>query len=225
VLRYNRSLLVLLLVSFVTGAKAAPTAKVEDALSSNVLFNCTAYHSIYTSSPTQAPLNLHPDTISLEETIQRLPAFGIKSISYSSQAKSLPAVPGALLMALAGFLCVSLVRDRRIWLTAILWVAHVGLATLPQFVSYLNSKKQAEQFVHSTSISELREPIFLKSSAVHRIVVDLVKSVDTLQSAIIPDQCEFLTLLLLSAAPRVEQICHISEYVFARLPRGPPEAA
>jgi hypothetical protein len=215
-----------LLVSFVTTANASPTAKVDnDFLSVTVLSNCTADHSIYTPFTTQAPLVLHLDTIGLRETILHLPAFGVKSISYPSQAKSLPAVPGALLMALAGFLCVSLVRDRRIWLTTILWIAHVGLATLPQFTSHLNCKKQTGQVLHSTSISELSEPIYLKSGALHSMVVALVKPADTLQSAIISDRCEFLTLPLLCAAPKVEQIYHISEYVFARLPRGPPEAA
>jgi len=226
VLRNNRRLFVLLLVSFVTAANAAPTAKVDnDGLSVTVLSNCTADHSIYNPSPTQTPLDLHPDTISPGETNLRLPAFGAKSTSYPSQTKSLPAVPGALLMALAGFLCVSLVRDRRVWLTAILWIAHVSFATLPQFASHLNDKKQAGQLLHSTSISELSEPIYLKSGAVHSIAVAVVKPVVTSQSAIIPNQCEFLTLPLLCAAPRVEQICHISEYAFERLPRGPPEAA
>jgi hypothetical protein len=226
VLRKNRRIFVLLLVSLVTAATAAPTAKLDsNDLSSNVLSKCTAYHSLDTPYPARAPLSLHPDTISLGETILRLPAIGVKLTSYPSQIKSLPAVPGALLMALAGFLCVSLVRDRRIWLTAILWVAHVGLATLPQFASHLNAKKQAGQLIYSTSIYEFIEPIYLKSGTVHSIVLTIVKPVVTLQSAIIPNQCEFLTLLPLCATSRVGQICHISEYVFARLPRGPPEAA
>ncbi|MCF7958016.1 MAG: hypothetical protein K9M57_06150 [Phycisphaerae bacterium] len=50
-------------------------------------------------------------------------------------AKELPAVPGAILMTLAGFLCVSLVRDRRAWLatvTTILNLAQTGVRIIPQ---------------------------------------------------------------------------------------------
>ena|GEM_PF-1306804 len=66
----------------------------------------------------------------------------------SSTAKSLPAVPGALLMVVTGFACVSLVRDRRFWLAAvagILGLGQAGLAALPELASNLKTKGQIEQ--------------------------------------------------------------------------------
>lgn len=49
--------------------------------------------------------------------------------------RPLPAVPAALFMCLTGFLCVSLFRDRKVWLagiTFLLWAGQVGITALPQ---------------------------------------------------------------------------------------------
>jgi hypothetical protein len=57
------------------------------------------------------------------------------------QAKALPAVPGAIMMALVGFFCVSLVRDRRVWLTALatlLWAGEYGIQVLPHLAVRLS---------------------------------------------------------------------------------------
>ena len=62
--------------------------------------------------------------------------------------KSLPAVPAALFMGLTGFICVSLVRDRKVWLavaTTILWAGQVGFTALPQAASHLISRTQIGQ--------------------------------------------------------------------------------
>ena len=61
---------------------------------------------------------------------------------------SLPPIPGALFMALAGFLCVSLVRDRKTWTTALVglpWVGQAGVTALPQLARHLASRKHTEQ--------------------------------------------------------------------------------
>jgi len=49
--------------------------------------------------------------------------------------RSLPPVPAALIMGLVGFLCVSMVRDRRTWLAglaAVLWVGQFGVTVVPR---------------------------------------------------------------------------------------------
>lgn len=54
-------------------------------------------------------------------------------------AKALPAVPATCFMVLTGFLCISLVRDRRVWLaalTALLWAGNVGIHAVPQLARY-----------------------------------------------------------------------------------------
>jgi len=63
-------------------------------------------------------------------------------------ARPLPAVPAALFMGLTGFLCVTLVRDRKFWLTAttfILWAGQTGIAALPQAASHLAGKRHIKQ--------------------------------------------------------------------------------
>ncbi len=73
--------------------------------------------------------------------------------SLPAAATSLPPIPGALFMALAGFLCVSLVRDRKLWMAALaglLWAGQAGVTVLPQVAHHLASRKHAEQaFVSS----------------------------------------------------------------------------
>ncbi len=63
-------------------------------------------------------------------------------------AKSLPPVPGALLMVLTGFLYVSLVKDRKVWLAALaglLWAGQTGIQALPQLAAHLSSKKHIQR--------------------------------------------------------------------------------
>jgi hypothetical protein len=65
--------------------------------------------------------------------------------------RPLPAVPAALFMCLTGFVCVSLVRDRKVWLAAItflLWAGQTGIAALPQAASHLVSRKLLGQYSH-----------------------------------------------------------------------------
>jgi hypothetical protein len=74
--------------------------------------------------------------------------------------KSLPGVPGTFLMVFVGFLCVSLVKDRRIWLATLaglLWAGQAGFAALPQLTSQLAGKRQSEQ-QYSPDVARLCEP-------------------------------------------------------------------
>lgn len=58
--------------------------------------------------------------------LKKLPVFG--NVESSAKIKSLPPVPQALFMALTGFLCISLIRDRKVWLTALAAVFYLGYA-------------------------------------------------------------------------------------------------
>jgi hypothetical protein len=63
-------------------------------------------------------------------------------------ARSLPAVPGALLMGLTGFLCVSLVKDRRFWLaafTGLLWAGQTGIQALPHLALHFRNRSRIER--------------------------------------------------------------------------------
>jgi len=80
-------------------------------------------------------------------------AFANSINSQKNYAKSLPAVPTALLMTLIGFICVSLVRDRRLWLAAfsgILWVSHTGFRAVPQLASHVCRTAHTIQQLTST---------------------------------------------------------------------------
>jgi len=76
------------------------------------------------------------------------PAIVSRPTAAPAGAKSLPAVPGALLMGLMGFVCVSMVRDRRVWLAAfasLLWLGQAGIQVVPQVAYRLSHNKHARQ--------------------------------------------------------------------------------
>ncbi len=66
-------------------------------------------------------------------------------------SRPLPAVPAAIFMVLTGFLCVSFVNDRRIWLASLaglLWLGQTGLSAIPQAASHLTGKANLTQNHH-----------------------------------------------------------------------------
>ncbi len=81
----------------------------------------------------------------------------------NNSVKSLPAVPATMLMVLIGFLCVSFVRDRRVWLSAmagLLWIGHAGVQAIPQLALRLSHKNHSEQQLYA----ELTYPHCLENS-------------------------------------------------------------
>ena len=67
-------------------------------------------------------------------------------------SKSLPAGPRALLMVIASFVCISLVRDRRFWINVLIglfWAGQNGLNILPNVVSRLSTNKDNKEFFSS----------------------------------------------------------------------------
>ncbi len=63
-------------------------------------------------------------------------------------AKILPPIPAALFMVLTGFLCVSLVNDRRFWLAVLaglLWAGQAGFHAIPQLAAHMNSQKHIQR--------------------------------------------------------------------------------
>ena len=74
------------------------------------------------------------------EIIKPYVASATPGNSQRGYMESLPAVPAAILMVIAGFLCISLVRDRRVWLAVLaglLWAGHAGINTVPQLAQSL----------------------------------------------------------------------------------------
>jgi len=90
------------------------------------------------------------------------PAF-TGSPALPNGVKSLPAVPGALLMGLTGFLCVSLVKDRRLWLAALaglLWLGQAGIQAVPQLAVRLSHRNHIARQLDT----ELNYPFYLENS-------------------------------------------------------------
>ena len=152
-------------------------------------------------------------------------------------AKSLPAVPGALLMVLTGFLCVSLVKDRKVWLAALaglLWLGQAGIQAVPQLAQRLSHRNHIEQQFSA----ELTYPNNLENSNRLRSDIEGTKYIGLLHhlagipqgtlslqnlSAIIPEQYS-LNSLLNCLTLKVEQFTYFSPaFIFDNLPRGPPE--
>jgi hypothetical protein len=140
----------LLSISVATAAYAAPTAIAERPAAAV----CTSRPTDYADTPAATPnvtevaeaYNCHLANIAHE--LLKPPGDSIDSPVPAVAATSLPAVPGALFMGLTGFLCVSLVKDRRVWiaaLTGLLWAGQAGFAALPQLAQHLASRKQTEQ--------------------------------------------------------------------------------
>lgn len=134
-----------LLVSLLTAATACAAPTVGGTAPGYV----TVYDSAVTSAahrPAKAgPIVLWDSdethfTVSLLGTASN---HGILAESVSLP-KNLPAVPGALLMAVMGFACVTAVKDRKAWLAlaaGLLWVSQSGLYALPRCISHIHSNK------------------------------------------------------------------------------------
>jgi len=58
--------------------------------------------------------------------------------------ESLPPIPAAILMTLTGFICVSLVKDRRTWLTitaGLFFIGQTGIDAVPKLVRYVHEQQ------------------------------------------------------------------------------------
>jgi len=105
----------------------------------------TIYTSVGNARSVAYPSKHFPNSEFLSETHYSLTAIGRKIIqapvvdkngtnSYQNEVKPLPDVPAGILMAITGFLCVSLVRDRKVWLSAVtslLCCGQAGVSSIP----------------------------------------------------------------------------------------------
>jgi len=122
--------------------------------------------------------------------------------------RSLPEVPKAIFMVLAGFLCVSLVKDRKVWMAALLvfiWIGQTGFAALPQLVLHLYNEKQID---HCFS---------------RNVTYSLDSSNCCLQAAILLERFILNPLLKCLAINAEHYLCFLPAFTFVRLARGPPQ--
>jgi hypothetical protein len=77
-----------------------------------------------------------------------VPALVASSPEQLGKTRYLPGVPATFFLVATGFVCVSLVRDRRAWLAglaALLWLGQAGLHALPQLAAGQTSFKKLYQ--------------------------------------------------------------------------------
>lgn len=149
-------------------------------------------------------------------------------------AKSLPVVPGSLLMSLTGFLCVSLVKDSKVWLAGfagLLWLGHVSFPTLSQSCSYLYSRKQIEQRSHlnCSRVCELEDSSRLRSDLestrymglLHRLAG--IPDVNSNWPAVTLEQIYGFNALFKCLDSRAKKFIILNpSFVFFNNTRGPP---
>ncbi|MHC4463412.1 MAG: hypothetical protein ACYS30_18550 [Planctomycetota bacterium] len=161
--------------------------------------------------------------------------------SQAIHTRTLPVVPGAVFMVLAGFLCVSLVRDRRVWLGALaglLWAGQTGIQALPQLALRLSPGHNIKQQLCAvlTYPYYLENPFRLRSDIEGTQYIGLLhhlagipdaKSASTSARlcAIIPEHYSLSSLLNRLVAKARQFICFSPAFIFDILPRGPPKPA
>lgn len=159
------------MMSLVTAARinAAPTAGDIDA--KHIAKPVSPAYAEYSSSLRQEALfngTIDSSLAKIADELQKPPADFLNPLSLPPGTRPMPAVPATLFMCLAGFLCVTLVRDRKVWLaaaTTLLWAGQIGINALPQIASHLISKRQFEHQTNSKLIyvSELQNVDRLRS--------------------------------------------------------------
>ena len=162
----NKLLVILLSLVVATAISAAPTmsdcnkhfvaAAVSLASDAPVLY-------IPETSQITVPSNSHLAAIGKE--ILKPPADFTDSPPLG--AKSLPPVPAALFMVLTGFLCVSLVKDRKVWLAVLvglLWAGQAGFHAIPQLAAHISKKNiQRKSYFNAATLHQLEESCRLRS--------------------------------------------------------------
>lgn len=243
-------LCVLLPVSVISAANAAPTvSSYNDNLVISAVSSTSDVHVPVVADVTYTTESGNSHLAGAVADLLKPPAAFTGSPDMPITAKSLPAVPGALLMVLTGFLCVSLVKDRRLWLAALaslLWLGQTGIQTVPQLALRLSHRNHT----HRQISADLTYPYYLESSRL-RSDVDGTQYIGLLHHlAGIPDgkmsllsqdssqtEDEFrapqfaimgLTSRIITVtkclAAKAEQSFYFSPaFIFDNLARGPPE--
>jgi len=144
----TKGLLLLSSLLVTSAAFAAPTVSdhSNNLLALSLSANADTRVLDFATNQTSESYNLRLATVAGE--LFKPPAASDLS-ALSTSAKPLPHLPTAFFLSLFGFLCVSFVKDRKVWMTALaglLWLSHTGLTNLPKFASHIISKKQIQHF-------------------------------------------------------------------------------
>ena len=162
----NKLLVILLSLVVATAISAAPT-----------MCDCNKHFVAAAVSPaSDAHVTYVPETSQINvPSNSRLAAIGKEILKPPADftdspplgAKSLPPVPAALFMVLTGFLCVSLVKDRKVWLAVLvglLWAGQAGFHVIPQLAAHISKKNiQRKSYFNAATLHQLEESCRLRS--------------------------------------------------------------
>ena len=146
----GRLMAFVLLLIFAIAANGAP--RVQN-FSGSAVSGTTTSSSLHSDSATdfssgleQADDTCNPHLARIGKELLEPPATDWRALPPG--ARSLPGVPAAIFMVLTGFLCVSIVNDRRIWLAslaALLWLGQTGVSAMPKVASHIAGKRNITQ--------------------------------------------------------------------------------
>ncbi len=163
-LRANNLFFVVMLLLATAVANASPTVASQDAiLSARVCPADTVTTISYPINNILTPSNAKLANLGKEFLKPPVSSAGLGS-AQANLVKPLPAVPAAVFIALIGFLCVSFVKDRRVWLAALaglLWAGQAGIQAVPQLALRLTHRNHSEQQLDT----ELAYPYYLNNSS------------------------------------------------------------
>ena len=209
----TRGMVVLLLLFAAMPANAAPTISGRDR--SLVLSASSAGRDVYSYNKIETglvtgPVDLHLVTVAAE--LNKPPLDVSESPIAASEVRSLPRIPGTLLMALVGFLCVSLVRDRKTWLTVLiglLAIGQAGFSALPHLAQILSNGKKVEY--QSSDFAGLYRP---QQSHIRGDIGDTYYIGLLRHLAGIPQAGQFCRFT--NSHPSVQAPCHNKSFAFVR---------
>jgi hypothetical protein len=168
--RRNKSLFIVILLLAATTASGAPTVAIDNPI---IALTCQMASDTPTVIiPTEevvGPVDAKLANLG-REFLQPPSSFAVLVDTQGNNVKPLPPVPAAVLMVLFGFLCVSLVRDRWVWLaalTGLFWVGQTGIQVIPQLALWLSHGNLSKQQL----CAELTYPHYLENS--HRLRSDI----------------------------------------------------
>ncbi len=193
----NKLLVILLSLVVATAVSAAPTmydcnwnfvtAAVSPASDAHVTY-------VPETSQINVPSNSHLAAIGKE--ILKPPADFTDSPPLGTETLHPHA---AVFMALTGFLCVSLVKDRKVWLAVLvglLWAGQAGFHAIPQLVAHISKKNiKRKSLFNAAALHQLEESCRLRSDIEGTQYIGLLHHL-----AGIPDHIMSLSLSSLSAS-------------------------
>ena len=145
-----QNLFVVVVLMLVSVVGASPTFANSDSLSLIATHGLTAQVQLSSDLSTLDSSRF----IEIGKELSEPPVAIVNSIT----VKQLPAVPATFCMALAGFVCVSLVRDRKIWLRIVfetLCLGAAGVNVVPQLLANSNKIKVKQSSYAKEAVCEL----------------------------------------------------------------------